>query len=70
MKYLLGFISGLFAWILLVSATFVWGGYAIFQLIKYDTGFFEVVIPCFGGWLLQLFLGVCWLVLGEILTSK
>jgi hypothetical protein len=52
------FITALFGWILAISSTFVWIGYSIYQTIKTDLGFFEIVLPNIGFWVLQTVIGV------------
>lgn len=45
-------------WAATVTSTFIWVGYSIYQVIKTDLGFFEIVLPNAGFWLLQLVAGV------------
>tara|TARA_R110000851_G_scaffold271720_1_gene424358 strand:+ start:759 stop:971 length:213 start_codon:yes stop_codon:yes gene_type:complete len=69
MSTLLGAILVFLGWVGLVSATFMWGGYGIYQLVKTDIGFFSIILPCLGWWVLQMFISWIMLMVGAVLVS-
>lgn len=70
MKALLAFLSLVVGWLAAVTSTFIWVGYSIYELVKTNQGFFEIVIPNAGCWLLQIVIGVILISLASALANK
>lgn len=54
----MGAVLILLGWVLLATSSFVWGGHGIYELIKTDKSFLDILLPNFGfldftdsGWL-------------------
>ncbi len=48
------------------SAPFLWGGHAIYELIKTDQGFFTIFFSNFGLWVAQMLLSGCLLLIARV----
>ena len=70
MGTLIGIILVFLGWVGLVSATCLWGGYGIYELIKSDEGFFAIILPCVGYWILQMVLSWIALIFGAAVTNS
>ncbi len=63
-------LAAILGWILLVSATFVWAGHGIYQLVKTDLSFWSVLFTNGGFWLLQLVTGLLLVFVGVTAKTK
>lgn len=69
MGVILGSVLLFLGWIGIISATFVWGGYGVYQLVKTDISFFSVVLPCLGYWVLQMIVSWLSVIFGAIVAQ-
>ena len=65
-KLIVGVSSLVLGWVSLVTATFFWVGYSIYELVRTDAGFFSIVLPNVGFWVLQLIVGLILLMVGAM----
>lgn len=65
MSYILMFIG----WVLAATSSIIWAARGIYQLFKTDLGFWEILFSNGGFWLLQLVVGVGFIVVG-VTVSK
>lgn len=70
MTALLAFLSLVIGWVAIVTSTFIWVGYSIWELVKTDQGFFEIVLPNTGCWVLQIVIGIILIMISPVLTTK
>ena len=57
-------------WILLATNLFVWIGYSVYQVLKTNLGFFEIILPNIGYFALQAILGFTLLVVPLLTKGK
>ena len=72
MKVLLGIFGVLctfFGWIASVTSTFIWVAHGVYELVKTDLPFWDILLGNGGLWLLQIVLGLLLLALGYVITK-
>lgn len=63
---ILAFLGVLGAW----SAIFIWIGYSLYQVLKTDLGFFDIVLPNLGYGVLQFIVSYILVLIGAVLVAK
>lgn len=66
----MGFVSMILGWVLCISATLFWIGRSVWQLFKTDLGFFAIALPNFGFWILQIIVGIIFIIVGLAKAGK
>jgi len=69
LRVLIASISLVLGGLLATTSTVIWVGYSIYEMVKTEQGFFEIVLPNAGYWLLQTVVGIILLTIAKVTSD-